>query len=817
MGKDNPLKESEKKVAIQQKKSKVQHSTITFSITDSKGKEKWLEDSITPISNKAGQIQFIFGIIRDITEIRNKEKEINQKWLDYKNLLDLSPLAFIIHKNGKCLLCNKTTVILTKSKTEKDLIGKSIFNYIKPNQLTKAKARSKKVSKGQELDFVDYNLIDKKGNEINVKIKTVPIVYNGENCQLSLVKDVSQQEKYERSIIRAEIIEEHNKKLLREIRLRKNAEEQSKDFSNRLEVIFNTSDYLVWTVNSNYEFTYFNSNFKAHFVNKYKTEPKTLKTGKELVGKKYKENYEKAWWGLYDQVLAGNNIKKERFDQDGLPFVWEVFMSPIKLNNQVVEVSCIAKNITENHQIKVSAEEQSARLNAIFESGTQLVWTVTKDNKYTAFNKNFKNAVINLTGEAPSPGLIHGGIKKKIYTDFWNDIYKKAFTTKKNFSFINSREYSDKEITRQYYVNLIFNKSGEATELCVIGNDITAKKESEEKSIAQAAKLNSIFEGSSHYVWIVNPKNRITSFNKNYYELIRKIYGSEPIIGEELNRGIKDNNEAYLQKLNENYLKAFEGEKQNFELDILTVDGERIVLNVFLNPVFESNKIVEVSGVAHDITQLKQNEEGLVQSLKEKEVLLKEVHHRVKNNMQIISSILNLQSSYIYDTKVLELLKESQNRIKTMAYVHESLYQNKTFSIINLSEYLSTLVNNIVQSYSVSPEKTKLIINSEKVLLNLDNAIPLGLIANELVTNAIKHAFPGKSKGVIQINLQTKNNYVFLNIEDNGIGLPPDFNPESSATLGLQLVQTLGDQITAKVEFISKQPHGTIVNISFKH
>jgi two-component sensor histidine kinase len=185
--------------------------------------------------------------------------------------------------------------------------------------------------------------------------------------------------------------------------------------------------------------------------------------------------------------------------------------------------------------------------------------------------------------------------------------------------------------------------------------------------------------------------------------------------------------------------------------------------------------------------------------------------------MQIISSILNLQSSYINDQEVLDLLKESQNRIKTMAYVHESLYQNKTFSVTNLSEYISQLAKNIVQSYSVSAEKIKLIINTEKVLLNLDSAIPVGLIANELITNAIKHAFPQTSKGAIQINLQTKNNYVFLNIEDNGVGLPPGFNPETSSSLGLQLVQTLGEQIDAKVEFENRVPHGTIAYVSFKY
>jgi two-component sensor histidine kinase len=183
--------------------------------------------------------------------------------------------------------------------------------------------------------------------------------------------------------------------------------------------------------------------------------------------------------------------------------------------------------------------------------------------------------------------------------------------------------------------------------------------------------------------------------------------------------------------------------------------------------------------------------------------------------MQIISSILNLQSSYISDANILNLLRESQNRIKTMAYIHESLYQNKTFSSINFNDYLLQLINNIIHSYSVSPEKIKLTVNCEKIILNLDTSIPLGLIINELVTNSIKHAFPATSKGNIAINLKTQNKFVILTVEDSGVGIGADISPENSGTLGLQLVYTLIDQINGSISFERLQPQGTRVNIRF--
>ncbi len=234
-----------------------------------------------------------------------------------------------------------------------------------------------------------------------------------------------------------------------------------------------------------------------------------------------------------------------------------------------------------------------------------------------------------------------------------------------------------------------------------------------------------------------------------------------------------------------------------------------------MNPIYHENKIIEVSGIAHDITERIHHEEKVNQSLKEKEVLLKEVHHRVKNNMQVISSILNLQSSYVTDEYALSLLKESQNRIKTMAYIHESLYQNKTFTSINFSEYISTLASNILQSYAASAQKVSLSLNVNKIILNLDTSIPAGLIINELVTNSIKHAFTESKQGIILINLNTKDNVLFLEVSDNGKGFPKEIDFRNTNSLGLQLVNTLVEQLNGKLELSGNKNEGTSFYINF--
>lgn len=212
-------------------------------------------------------------------------------------------------------------------------------------------------------------------------------------------------------------------------------------------------------------------------------------------------------------------------------------------------------------------------------------------------------------------------------------------------------------------------------------------------------------------------------------------------------------------------------------------------------------------------TEQKLKNKLLTQALKEKEILLKEVHHRVKNNMQVISSILNLQSSYVKDSYALSLLKDCQNRIKSMAFIHESLYQNKNLTEVNFAEYISSLTKNLVHSYSTEIKNIKLLLNLKNVYLNLDASISCGLILNELISNSLKYAFPNNKAGIIFVNLSVKDKLVNIEIGDNGIGINENLDIKKTPTLGLQLVNTLVEQINGKI--IVERKNGTKFNIEF--
>lgn len=220
--------------------------------------------------------------------------------------------------------------------------------------------------------------------------------------------------------------------------------------------------------------------------------------------------------------------------------------------------------------------------------------------------------------------------------------------------------------------------------------------------------------------------------------------------------------------------------------------------------------------VAIDITQLKQAESQIKASLKEKEVMLQEIHHRVKNNLQIISSLLNLQSTYVSDPQLVDIFQDSQGRIRSMAMIHEKLYRSKNLAQINFAEYIQDLSASMFSAQSSTLRGVALECNVLPILLNIDQAVPSGLILNELLSNALKHAFPSGGPGKVTVDLTTHSGQIHLTVSDNGIGFPPDFDFDQTDSLGLQLINTLVDQLDGSIEFNGQ--NGSRVEVSFpKH
>lgn len=258
------------------------------------------------------------------------------------------------------------------------------------------------------------------------------------------------------------------------------------------------------------------------------------------------------------------------------------------------------------------------------------------------------------------------------------------------------------------------------------------------------------------------------------------------------------------------------GVSKQFEFQFVH-NGTKRWLEVFMNPIYDTEgTISEISLMSHDITIKKEAEKEIIESLKEKEILLKEIHHRVKNNLQVISSILNLQTSFVSDKKTVEILQESRSRIRSMAIIHENLYRTTNFSSIDFAGYLTNLVINLSSLYNDDESKIDIIYDLQQVDISLDQAVPSGLIMNELITNCLKYAFEkdNPSGNQLLISMKEEGGIIYLRVKDNGIGLPADFEIGKTDTLGLQLVVTLSEQLDASLEYKSDQ--GTDFLISFE-
>jgi len=216
----------------------------------------------------------------------------------------------------------------------------------------------------------------------------------------------------------------------------------------------------------------------------------------------------------------------------------------------------------------------------------------------------------------------------------------------------------------------------------------------------------------------------------------------------------------------------------------LDLEGERCVL-----------------ATTRDVTEQREAEDRLRASLKEKEILFKEVHHRVKNNLQIVSTLLHLQSKFLVDERDLKTFKESQNRVRAMALIHEKLYGSKNLAKLDLASYVASLADHLFEAFGVDRSTVKLQAEVEDIALNMDKAVPFGLILNELVSNALKYAFPEGRKGTVRIELRARQNgEVALSVSDDGVGLPAEVDFRDAKTLGLHLVRMLAWQLQGSLE-----------------
>ncbi|MFO7889531.1 MAG: two-component regulator propeller domain-containing protein [bacterium] len=324
-----------------------------------------------------------------------------------------------------------------------------------------------------------------------------------------------------------------------------------------------------------------------------------------------------------------------------------------------------------------------------------------------------------------------------------------------------------------------------------LNQEIIERKAAERELEEREKYLTSILRDTPDAIVVTDSDLKVVSWNPGAEKTFK--YSKEETIGKNLNDLVVGKDK--MQEGENLGKKVFAGKLVHpFETVREDKYGNPIHVILAASPIFVEKKMTGMVIVYTDITSQKKHEEELEKSLKEKNILLKEIHHRVKNNLSVISSLLNLQSSYLDNEKAKEMFEDSRNRVLTMMKIHEKLYQSDDITKVDFESYLEDTVNNLFKIYGINWDNISYNVDVKNVSLSIEKAIPCGLIINELVTNSLKYAFNDmkKEKGIIEILINKSNKeHIELIIRDNGKGIPKDINLEKTDSLGLKLVDIL--------------------------
>ena len=492
--------------------------------------------------------------------------------------------------------------------------------------------------------------------------------------------------------------------------------------------------------------------------------------------------------------------------------------------NRPIRVKAIVQDVTERKK----SEERIRNLANIVESSNDAIGTISPEGTITSWNKGAED-VYGYSQEE----IVGKHISVLAPSHLSDEIKKRCEQVKRGESI---RQYETlrlrkggKIINVSITLSPVFDSHGKMTDISFISRDITEKTRAEGKLRESEEKYRNIVETANEGIVKTDSESVITYVNLKMVDMLG--YTIEELIGKTIWGFISD---EYKPIIKMNLEKRKNGISESIELKLIHKSGSHLWTHMNSKPLFdkESGYIGAVS-LLTDITLRKEAEQALANFEIVRE---KEIHHRIKNNLQVVSSLLDFHAfkfkgrNDIKDSEVIDSFRESKNRVISMALIHEELYKGSGTETINFSTYVEKLANNLLSIYKLGNTDINLIEDiDEDLFLDMDTAIPLGTIINELVSNSFKHAFTGREKGEVRImlhreeekrkyikdiNEDNKNSTFILTISDDGIGIPQNLDIQELDSLGLQLVTTLVNKLGGELELKSK--NGTEFVIRFK-
>ncbi len=729
---------------------------------------------------KNKKISGILSIARDVTEQQTALEVLDANEKKYSNLFHQSNDAIFIHDlNGNILDVNSKAQELFGYK-KSDLLALKIQDLHPKSEHDKSKKAFQIIEKNGFVDF-ECLFLKENGDVFPAEVSASVFEVEGEKLIQGVVRDITERKLSDEALRKSEM---------------------------RYRALFEFANDAVFLMNLGGEQILVNN--KAAEMLGYSIEELSGRSFKDIVAP---SEFEKAREKL-EGLKSGKSYKPyERLARrkDGTEIPVEITATLIRnLEGAPLFIQSIVRDISDRKMAEEKLKESREMYRTLVETSPDAVTVTDLEGNITYVSQR----TLQIHGIERAEEVIG---KNAFIFIAPEDQERAAMNLKKTLEegSVRNLEYRlvRKNGTRfigELNASLIKDVNGEPKAFIAISRDITERKRAEQEMSESEKKFRSVVENANDAIYIISSKG-FQYVNSAFEKLTG--YTSNEVLEESFDFwGIIHSDDVKMIRERENARKRGEEVPSRYEFRILAKNGSQKIVEPATVQIGNRGEF-KVMGILRDVTERKLAEEKIKASLLEKDVLLREINHRVKNNMQIISSLLRLQSRSIKDPHLVEMFKESQNRIRSMALIHEKLYQTKDFASINFAQYIRSLLVHLFHTYKVNPNIVRMRTDVEDVFLDISKAIPCGLIINELVSNSLKHAFPNNKKGEIAVRLSSNLQKTKIVISDSGVGFPEDIDLQEPETLGLQLVSDLVKQVDGKIRL--DRSKGTAFHISF--
>jgi len=741
---------------------------------------KWLNVSAAPLLDQDQNLQGAVANFFDITARRNAQRELLKVYDELNAVLNASTdSTFFIDSQYNIQLYNRTAEeyfwkVYRKNVTK----GSSILDYVRPENIERFKSRFEHSLKGESFSF-EKEIVN-VGGRYWFQVRYLP-VYNKQGSIIGVSCNAT------------------------DITLKRSTEEELRHTSSRLKLATQASNMGVWEWNLKIQQLICDEKLYELFGYS-RTTPLTMDMLTARVNEEDLAHIERSVRGLSpDQNIACYKFRITPGNTQETRYIRSFIIAEFDEDNSVTKITGADYDVTEQEQAERLLRESEERFRAMADSAPVLIWMSGKDKLCNYFNKGW----LDFTGRTMEQEMGNGWADGVHPDDLDRciQIYSTYFDEQKEFSM----EYRLRRKDGQYRWIIDQGKPRYLSDGQFIGYigscfDIHDRWEAQQKLVESEKRFNTFMQHTPVCNWITDLSGKINYGNEAYlsrFNLTRET-AVEKNIEELYAADIASQFKTDLQNVSKNN----EG-MQTIELWPHTGGGYTNEFLVYKFPM--GNNLI--GGVAVDISKQQNAERELLKSLAEKDILIKEIHHRVKNNLQLISSILYIRMSQMQESEIKDFLESMRQKIRSIALIHERLLQTGSVNRVDISEYLGKLIKDLQMSNNRPGLAITFESNIESDFMNLDRAICCGLIINELVVNSVKHAFVDRTSGVIRIALEKRGNGYQMVVENDGLSLSEEISPGKSGSFGMQLLDIFIKQLNGGL--IIRRGNGTTYSIYF--